>query len=73
MSNQKMLDEKYTTSKIIDCLREMNFTENIDNGYIPTYTRTDLTDNLHEKFGFRTDYQITTKTNLKKILKKIKN
>ena len=70
---EKMLDEKYTTSKIIDCLREMNFTESIGNGYIPTYTRTDLTDNLHEKFGFRTDYQITTKTNLKKILKKIKN
>ena len=70
---EKMLDEKYTTSKIIDCLREMNFTESIGNGYIPTYTRTDLTDNLHEKFGFRTDYQITTKTNLKKIFKKIKN
>lgn len=36
----------------------MNFTEIIGDGYIPTYTRTDLTDDLHKKFGFRTDYEI---------------
>ena len=41
-------------------------------GYIPTYTRTDLTDDLHDKFGFRTDYQIITNHSLKKIFKKIK-
>ena len=70
---EKMLDEKYTSSQIIDCLRAMNFTESIGNGYIPTYTRTNLTDDLHEKFDFRTDYQITTKTNIKKIFKKIRN
>ena len=70
---EKMLDEKYTSSQIIDCLREMHFTENIGNGYIPTYTRTNLTDDLHEKFDFRTDYQITTKANIKKIFKKIRN
>ena len=70
---EKKLNEKYTSSKIIDCLREMNFVESIGNGYIPTYTRTDLTDDLHERFNFRTDYQINTKTNIKKILKKIKN
>lgn len=29
-------------------------------GYTPTYTRTNLTDALHDFFGFRTDYQITT-------------
>ena len=70
---EKILNEKYTSSQIIDCLREMNFTESIGNGYIPTYTRTDLTDDLHEKFDFRTDYQIITKTNIKKIFKKIRN
>ena len=31
-------------------------------GYIPSYTRTDITDDLHKLFGFRTDYQITKKT-----------
>ena len=70
---EKMLNEKYTSSEIIDCLREMNFTESIGNGYIPTYTRTDLTDDLHTEFNFRTDYQINTKSNIKKILKKIRN
>ena len=69
---EKRLEEKYTSSKIIDSLREMNFMNSIGNGYIPTYTRTDLTDDLHDKFGFRTDYQILTNTSLKKIFRKIK-
>lgn len=69
---EKRLEEKYSSSKIIDCLREMNFMESIGNGYIPIYTRTDLTDDLHDKFGFRTDYQIITNSSLKKIFKKIK-
>lgn len=69
---EKRLEEKYSSSKIIDCLREMNFMGSIGNGYIPTYTRTDLTDDLHDKFGFRTDYQIMTNASLKKIFKKIK-
>ena len=43
---EKKLNERYTSSEIIDCLREMNFTESIGNGYIPTYTRTNLTDKL---------------------------
>ena len=69
---EKRLEEKYSSSILIDCLREMNFMESIGNGYIPTYTRTDLTDDLHDKFGFRTDYQIITNPSLKKIFKKIK-
>lgn len=69
---EKRLNEKYTTSQIIDTLKNMNFTESIGNGYIPTYTRTDLTDNLHEIFEFRTDYEILSNKNLKNILKNIK-
>ncbi len=69
---EKELEEKYTSYEIIDCLREMNFMQSIGNGYIPTYTRTDLTDDLHTKFQFRTDYQIITKNTLKNIYKKIK-
>lgn len=37
-------------------------------GYIPEYMRTDITDRLHDEFGFRTDYQIISKKNMKKIL-----
>lgn len=70
---EKRLNEKYTTFQIIDTLKNMNFTESIGNGYIPTYTRTELTDELHEEFNFRTDYQITTKSNMKKIFKQIRN
>lgn len=69
---EKKLDEKYTSSKIIECLRDMNFTEIIGDGYIPTYTRTDLTDDLHKKFGFRTDYEILSNKKLKNILKNLK-
>ncbi len=42
-------------------------------GYIPAYTRTDFTDDLHEAFGFRTDYQILTKSTLKEIFTISKN
>jgi transposase len=69
---EKRLEEKYSSSKIIDCLREMNFMENIGNGYIPTYTRTDLTDDLHDKFGFRTDYEIVSLKKMKKLLENLK-
>ena len=69
---EKKLEEKYTCSEIISGLRDMNFYEIKSEGYIPTYTRTDLTDDLHEKFGFRTDYQILNIKQMKKIFKDTK-
>lgn len=69
---EKKLTDKFTVSEIIETLRGMNLQSNIGNGYIPTYTRTDLTDALHEKFDFRTDYQIILNSQMKKIFKKIK-
>ena len=51
----------------------MNFHQIIGDGYIPTYTRTDFTDALHEAFGFRTDYQIVSNRQMKKILSDTKN
>ena len=66
------LNEKYTSKKIISTLREMNLAKEFEEGYIPLYTRTTLTDELHEKFEFRTDYEITTEKKMKKILKDIK-
>ena len=70
---EKVLDEKYTSSEIIDCLRNMNLCKANELGYLPVYLRSDLTDNLHEKFGFRTDNEITTTVSIKKILKNLKN
>lgn len=69
---EKRLEEKYTSSQIINTLKNMNFIESIGNRYIPTYIRTDLTDDLHDKFDFRTDYEILNNRNLKNILKKLK-
>ena len=51
----------------------MNLLKEENKGYLPIYTRTDITDLLHEKFNFRTDYQIITEKNLKKIANQSKN
>jgi len=69
---EKKLDYKYTTSQILETIRNMNMLESKGDGYIPSYVRTDLTDELHEKFGFRTDYEINTYKDFKKIFQSIK-
>jgi transposase len=69
---EKKLEEKYTVGDIIDTLKNMSLTLK-DGDYIPHYVRTDLTDELHDKFGFRTDYEIISKKNIKKICKLTKN
>ncbi|MBO5005266.1 MAG: IS1634 family transposase [Clostridia bacterium] len=66
------LNDKYTSKEIINTLREMNMLEIQGDGYIPAYKRTSLTDKLHDTFGFRTDTEIVTIKNIKKILQKTK-
>lgn len=69
---EKKLEEKYTVGEIRDTLKNMNvIIKEFD--YIPTYTRTDITDDLHEKFGFRTDYEIISEKNIKKICEQTKS
>ena len=65
---EKGLNGNYSCEQLCDTLRKMNVREVLGEGYIPTYTRTDITDALHEKFGFRTDYQIITKKKKKKTI-----
>ena len=64
---EKELSYKYTTSQILKTLRTMNVLESKGDGYIPEYIRTNLTDDLHNVFDFRTDYEINTYKDLKKI------
>ena len=64
---EKKLDYKYTTSEILKTIRNMDVLESKGDGYIPEYVRTNLTDNLHDTFGFRTDYEINTYKYFKKI------
>ena len=69
---EKKLNYKYTTSEILKTIRNMNVLESNGDGYIPGYIRTDLTDDLHDTFGFRTDYEINTYKDFKKIFELIK-
>ena len=68
---EKKLGYKYTTSQILNTIRNMNVLESKGDGYIPEYTRTNLTDNLHETFNFRTDFEINTYKDFKKIFNTI--
>ncbi|MFI3239985.1 MAG: IS1634 family transposase [Bacteroidales bacterium] len=63
---------QFTPTKIIKTLVDMNFVNINGEGYIPTYTRTELTNVLHESAGFRTDTQIVTKQKIKSIISKSK-
>ena len=69
---EKELNQKYTVTEIIDTLKEMNMKLENKDSYIPNYTRTDLTDDLHDKFGFRTDYEVIDIKKIKKIFSQIK-
>lgn len=69
---EKRLEEKYTCSEIIETIRNMNLNKINEIGYIPAYTRTDITDLLHDKFNFRTDNEITKNSKMKKILNNVK-
>ncbi len=69
---EKKLQEKYTCESIIRTLKNMNMLICPGEGYIPAYTRTQLTDDLHEEFNFRTDYEIISQRNMKKICTKTK-
>ena len=66
---EKRLDYHFTCREIVQGLRDMNFYEIPGDGYIPTYTRTDFTDALHDAFAFRTDYQIIKSNQIKNIFK----
>lgn len=69
---EKKLDKRYTCSELLDTLKQMNFADIEEQGYMPLYPRTKLTDRLHEVCGFRTDYQFITKQKMKTIQKESK-
>lgn len=65
---ENRLNYSHTYVDIISCLSNMEFVRLKDSGFIPAYTRTDLTDHLHDSFGFRTDYEILSPSTMKKII-----
>lgn len=69
---EKELGYKYTSSVIIDKLRSMSMNIVRGEGYRPNFTRDDLTDDLHQKAGFRLDTEIVTRQKIKQIIANIK-
>lgn len=69
---KKRLGDAYTCEEILNTLKEMNFADIKEQGYMPIYTREKITDDLHEACGFRTDYDFITKREMKKIQKQSK-
>ena len=66
---QTLLPEKPPSGEmIVKTLSQMNFLEKEGDGFIPTYTRTDITDALHEGFGFRTDLELLPNREMRKIV-----
>jgi Transposase len=69
---EKRLDSTYTCDEILSGLRNLNF-HKTSQGYLPSYTRTDFSDHLHQAFGFRTDFQIIDLALMKRIIKASKS
>ena len=70
---EKKIGNSYTSEQIIEILRSMKMTLlNTANGYVPSYTRTEITDSLHKTFGFRTDYEFIKKSTIRSIIKQKK-
>lgn len=68
---ETLVGHGYTCNELLEQLKAMKFYKNKE-GYIPVYTRTDLTDTLHDIFGFRTDYQLIPHAEMKKIIRATK-
>ncbi len=66
------LKDKYTSSEIIKTLKSMNMLELTGFGYIPTFKRTDLVNDLQDTFDINLGKEIISTKTLKKILKYIK-
>lgn len=70
---ENKLEYKYTADQIVGTMKKMNLTLLEGYGYIPSYTRTDITDDLHKLFRCRTDYQITKKQKMRNIIHQTKD
>ena len=66
---EKKVGNEYSEEQILHTLRDMSVYRLRDIGYLSCYTRTEITDALHNAFGFRTDSEFISEKTMKKILK----
>lgn len=69
---EKKLHEKYTTSQILKTIREYDLLKFPGRGYVPIFTRNEITDSLHAAFSFRTDVQILSTDKVRRIISETK-
>ena len=69
---KRSLKGSYTTEQLLHALKDIKFADVEEQGFMPVYERQEITDDLHESCGFRTDYQFITKRKMKGIQKKSK-
>ena len=55
---EKALEHKYTCEEILKTLKDFNFAYVKEQGFIPLYKRTELTDKLHEICHFNRENKI---------------
>ena len=63
---------EFTATELVTQLREMNVTKLEGYGYIPAYDRNELTDKLHEAFGFDTSKELIPISKMRNICKQTK-
>ena len=61
-----------TTEQLLEVLKNIRFADIGEQGFMPVYERQQITDELHDICGFRTDYEFITKRKMKEIQKKSK-
>ena len=53
-------------------LSKINFMKVAQEGYVPLYTPNTFTDHLHERIGYRTDFEIISTKQISKIMRNSK-
>jgi hypothetical protein len=67
------LNDGYTRAEIAQTLKGQNITHVRGNDYVPSFVRTDLTDDLAKIFGFEFATELISEKNLKKYLRRAKS
>ena len=62
----RSLKGTYTTEQLLHTLKDITFADIEEQGFMPVYERQEITDDLHETCGFRTDYPFITKRKMKR-------
>lgn len=69
---ERKIGSQYTCGEICTTLRDMCVTRIADKYYVPSYTSSKLTNELHETAGLRTDYEVIRDKEMRGIIRRSK-